>query len=346
MSAYAGAVIFRLMRTRPGMVARKSGRGPVGLFVGLSTLDVIHYVDELPAINQKITAHGQEVAAGGPATNAAVTFAALGGEAVLVTALGTGAASDIIRSDLDACGVQVVDAAPDQHDRTPISSITVLRDTGERSVVSVDARVDLIVAAPDLSGLVAGADVVLVDGHHPTLAEEASRCARASATPLVLDAGRWKPVMSRLIPRADAVICSADFRFPAATDLHSSARAVRAQGVATVVVTRGPDAVLWWQDGQSGSVTPPSRLPVKDTSGAGDVFHGAYCYLSTQPRFSDLAARLAIASRVASLKCSYAGTRSWLGHLSAEIATAALLTNEGERQHPSGDLPHRLRTPR
>ncbi len=62
------------MRNAPG-----SERRPVGLFVGLATLDVIHRIAEPPAVNEKITASGQFVSAGGPAANAAVTFAVSAG---------------------------------------------------------------------------------------------------------------------------------------------------------------------------------------------------------------------------------------------------------------------------
>src|SRR5690348_14407025 len=87
---------------------------PRGIFVGLATLDVIHRIDEPPAVNQKITATAQFVAAGGPAANAAVTFAALGGGAVLVTALGTEPVADLVRSDLIEHGVDHLDPVLDQ----------------------------------------------------------------------------------------------------------------------------------------------------------------------------------------------------------------------------------------
>ncbi len=287
---------------------------PVGVFVGLSTLDVIHHVQAAPGVNQKVTARAQSVAAGGPATNAAVTFAALGGDAVLITALGVGAVAHIIRSDLEACRVRIVDVTPDQLDRAAISSITVLERTGERSVVSVDAGTSALDTVPDLTETMATADIILVDGHYPALAEEASRAAHAASVPLVIDAGRWKPIMSRVISRADVVICSTDFRYIGTDDYESSARALIEHGATTVIITRGGDPVRWWHAGESGSVAPPS-VHVVDTAGAGDVFHGAYCYLATQPRYADIVSRVAAACRVASIKCSYPGTRSWLHHL-------------------------------
>ncbi len=83
---------------------------PVGVFVGLATLDVIHRVSSPPASNQKITSNAQFVAAGGPAANAAVTFAALGGTAVLVTALGDDPVAALIKAELAECDVRVIDS--------------------------------------------------------------------------------------------------------------------------------------------------------------------------------------------------------------------------------------------
>src|SRR5690349_11937634 len=114
-------------------------RVPVGVFAGLCTLDVVHQVQRLPGPNEKVTAHAQLVAAGGPATNAAATFAALGGRATLVTAIGRGALAEAVRADLAGCDVAVTDVAPDLTDAVPVSSISVLAVSGDRSVVSVDA---------------------------------------------------------------------------------------------------------------------------------------------------------------------------------------------------------------
>ena len=88
---------------------RRAQPAPVGVFVGLTTLDVIHRSRRAPGPNEKMTAERQDLAAGGPAANAAVVFAALGGRARLLTALGSGPAADLARADLTAHGVEVID---------------------------------------------------------------------------------------------------------------------------------------------------------------------------------------------------------------------------------------------
>jgi sugar/nucleoside kinase (ribokinase family) len=300
-----------------------SEKAPVGVFVGLATLDVIHRIAKAPEVNQKITSSAQFVAAGGPAANAAVTFAALGGDAILVTALGDDPVAELIRADLAAYGVRVVDASAGTTRAVPVSAVSVVESTGDRSVVSLDAVNSDAPPPGGLGDLVADADVVLVDGHHPLIARAAVRHAAAGATTLVVDAGRWKPVMSDIVPYATDVVCSNDFRMPGADNPESTAAALVRSGVRTVVSTHGGDPVDWWSNGESGSV-PVEPVVVVDTLGAGDAFHGAYSYFATQLE-SSVSERIDRSARVAALRCSVVGPRAWLSELPIEQ------TRKGER---------------
>jgi len=290
-----------------------SEKAPVGVFVGLATLDVIHRIAKAPAVNEKVTSTAQFVAAGGPAANAAVTFAGLGGDAILVTALGEDPVADLIRADLAAYGVRVVDAAVGTHRAVPVSAVSVVEATGDRSVVSSDAVNSDATPPAVLGELIKDADVVLVDGHHPLIAQDAARHAAARAITLVVDAGRWKPVMADIIPHATDMVCSNDFRVPGADNAESTAAALVGHGVRTVVTTHGGDPVDWWSDGGSGSVPVPP-VAVVDTLGAGDAFHGAYSYHSTQNAIS-ITERIDRSARVAALRCSVVGPRAWLDEL-------------------------------
>ncbi|MHC5830398.1 MAG: PfkB family carbohydrate kinase, partial [Nostoc sp.] len=71
-----------------------------GLFVGLVTLDLIYLADSAPKNNQKIVATDYTVAAGGPATNAAVTFNYLGNQATVLGVVGSHPMTQLIRGDL------------------------------------------------------------------------------------------------------------------------------------------------------------------------------------------------------------------------------------------------------
>jgi sugar/nucleoside kinase (ribokinase family) len=294
-------------------VAPDTTAAPLGVFAGLATLDVIQRADRVPGPNEKITASWQACAAGGPAANAAVVFAALGGRARLLTSIGTGPAAGIIRADLESHGVEIVEVDPDGGAEAAISSVIVNTATGDRSVVSLDAAGHDVPAPQDLDRLLDGAAVVLLDGHHPRLAAAAGRSAARQQLPVVLDAGRWRPVMEELLPAARAVVCSADFRMPGTADPAASAAAVVSRGVPSVAVTRGGAPILWWEQGQSGQIPVPP-VEVVDTLGAGDFFHGAFCWFLARPGL-DFAGQLAAAAEVSGVRCAHLGPRSWLDNL-------------------------------
>jgi sugar/nucleoside kinase (ribokinase family) len=279
-----------------------------GVFVGLATVDLIHRVGRPVGPNEKATALSQEIVAGGPAANAAVTFALLGADAVLVTDLGTHPLARLARTDLEAYGVQVRAVDPDSAGTPAVSSIRVLDGTGERSVVSVNADTRTAPPPPWLPAVLDGADVLLLDGHHPLVAAAAARAARERDVPVVLDAGSWKPVLGELLPLVDVAICSADFRLPDG----SHPASLLDRGVRRVAITRGPDPVLWWStDGGDPGTVPVPEVPVRDTLGAGDVLHGAFAWhLATRPD-APFASQLAAAGAVASDRCTHVGISSW-----------------------------------
>ena len=175
-----------------------------------------------------------------------------------------------------------------------------------------------------------GAAVVLIDGHHPRLAAAAARSAAQQKLPVVLDAGRWRPVMGELLPAARAVICSADFRVPGTADPAASAAAVVGRGVPSVAVTRGGEPILWWHKGGTGEI-PVRPVEVVDTLGAGDFFHGAF--LVSDPARLAFADQLGAAAEVSGVRCANLGPRRWLDNLRERglaPRTAAHLP-EGER---------------
>ncbi|MEU4801664.1 PfkB family carbohydrate kinase [Actinosynnema sp. NPDC023587] len=230
------------------------------LCVGLTTVDVTQQVAEFPLPGQKAQSSAVHSAPGGPAANAARAVAALGHRAVLLTALGDGLGG-FARGLLD--GVEVHDLGPGG----PALSMVVVRERdGERIVVSRNSATFEQTVAVD-PGLVARSDVVLVDGHLGPVALEAARLAGRSGVPVVLDAGSWKPVLDDLLPLVDVAACSATFAL--------SESAVHARGVPLVLRTHGAGPVTWSHDGVTGAEPVPPVPDVRDTNGAGDVWHGA-----------------------------------------------------------------------
>ena len=276
------------------------------LCAGLATVDLVYRVDRIPGVDEKAQATGLEIAAGGPAANAAVTAAVLGAQVTLVTAIGAHPLGDLVRADLAAYGVRVVDAAAGDPAPPPVSAVTVLDPTGERTVVSRNAG-DLAARVPP-EGL-PDADLTLVDGHHPALALAAARQARR----LLVDAGSWRPVFAEIFPYAQVVAASAAFRHPLADGTGDPATAA-AIGAPHVVVTHGAEPVRWFSRARDTTgVVPVPTVAAVDTAGAGDAFHGALAVALAAGR--ELPDALADAVRVAGVRVAHPGPRRWLAAL-------------------------------
>ena len=278
---------------------------PRGLFAGLCTLDIVQLVDHVPDENEKVTAREQTVAAGGPAANAAVTFAHLGGRATLLTAVGGHPLAAGIRADLERMGVELVDLATDGEGPPAVSAIMVTARTGARAVVSADGGGRTVRPPADLADLVAGCDIVQTDPHHPELAAAVLAGARRAGKRTVLDTGRWKPATERLLPDLDVVVCPADSHPPGTATPGEALDWLTGHGVPHVAVTRGAEPVLL-PDGE----IPVPRVAVADTLGAGDVFHGALTFALAEGQ--PFEAALGAAATVAARACGSFGTRAWM----------------------------------
>lgn len=240
-------------------------KAPLVVCAGLTTIDIVHLVDALPGANRKTVSREFWLDVGGPAANAARVASRLGCRVRLVTALGDSDLATLARNRL--AGIEVVDLAPSGH-ALPVSTIMVTPD-GARSIVSRNA-VALTGERLPSSEVAADARVVLHDGH----LLDASVALAAQLAPIqVLDGGSWKPRLQMLLPLLDIAVVSADFALPG----HTPAQALddlAGYGIPRLARTRGADSVQVVIGDRRHTIEVP-QVHAVDTSGAGDVLHGA-----------------------------------------------------------------------
>lgn len=285
-----------------------------GLFVGMTTLDLIYQTDHPLTTNLKFVATDFAIAAGGPATNAAIAFQFLGNQAWILSGLGQHPITQMVREDLNAQGVQHLDALPELP-MPPISSIIVDACTGDRTVISrnvVDHQAPVDPIELRISTLLENTNIILVDGHQIAISLAIAQQARVRGIPVVLDGGSWKSGLEVLLPFIDYAVCSANF-YPPGRDSHGQIFTyLREQAAHTqIAITRGGESILYWQDASSGEIPVPVIQSV-DTLGAGDVFHGAFCHWILQADFREA---LQQSAAVAAIACQSFGTRDWLKRL-------------------------------
>ena len=284
------------------------------LCVGLSTLDVVHLVDAVPAANAKVVAHTFELAAGGPAANAGVAAASCGACVTFVTALPSHPLADAVVTDLAAAGVQTLVAG--RYNGPPITaSILVTRGTGERAIISPSSAAagDSLEVLGD-STSVDSFGCVLIDGYFRQLALPLCEQARAAGIPVVFDGGSFKAHTDEVLACVDVAVLSADFAPPGTGGKPEAVMDyVMAGGASAVAITQGAEPVLWRTGGREGAVEVPTVAAV-DTLGAGDFFHGALAWRVAAlgwdaERFEE---DLGFAAGVASRSTLSFGTRQWL----------------------------------
>lgn len=277
-----------------------------GLFVGLVTLDIVYLVTELPQSNQKIIALQDSMTAGGPATNAAVTFSHLGDAATLLGAIGEHPSSQLVLADLQS--VAIADLMPNRTQAIPISSILVTESTGERAIVSrnaVQAQAAITAIPKDV---LHGVEIVLIDGHQMAVGQVIAKQSKAQKIPVVVDGGSWKSGYEEILPYVDYAICSANFRPPHCSTFSELFNYLTALNIPHIAITNGSQPIQYFHQGIVGQIPVPKIQPV-DTLGAGDIFHGAFCHFILRTDFLDA---LTQASTVAGQSCQSFGTRQWM----------------------------------
>lgn len=287
--------------------------------VGLAVQDLVFTMDARVLEGEKNFASGLHAVGGGPAANAAVSIVCLGGQARLVTALGTDAIGGAIEAELTEYGVDCslirrVDAP------SPLSAVLVGPD-GDRTIVNrTDPLLWTDATAPAVEDI-EGSDVVLTDVRWLEGALAASRVASELGVPCVVD---WdltdEPVPDDLLDRATHVIFSEPAfqqRFRSVSS--SSLETLSLRHGTMVGVTQGAEGVLWASDGECHR-TEAFAVEAVDTLGAGDVFHGAFALgLTRGLGISDIVAWSAAAAAV---KCATRGGRDGFP---TQVDVAALL---------------------
>ncbi len=287
----------------------KRGRMRSAVVVGLAVVDVIHEVEDFPRENSKAVASRQQVFCGGPAANAAVTCASLGASVSLAVAVGRHPATHVIREDLAHFRVVLHDLSPDSDETPSVSSVLVSKGSGARTIISGHATRRQSSAEAFDPSLLNDAGVLMVDGHQSECAIRAAKMAKQSGIPVVLDGGSWKPTSAELLAFTDYAVCSENFYPPGTKTPEDVVANLLARGVEHAAITRGGNSVLWATKADRGEITVPAMAAV-DTTGAGDVFHGAFCQqLLRGTSFQDA---LVFAAKVASFSCQYFGTREWM----------------------------------
>lgn len=250
----------------------------VGL--GLNATDTVVLVREFPALGNKERIVSVSQHAGGQVATALVTCQRLGLRTRYIGKVGDDAAGRFQLSRLRREGVDIRKTRVVRGAETQFAYIVVDQATGERTIFwDRDSR--LAVQPKEIRPKsISTARVLHLDGCDLEACVVAARLARRAGISVVADLDTVYKKVERLFPYIDYLIASTKF-LPAVTGdadpfrvLEYMAREyrIRAPGM-----TLGRDgALVLWQG--RFQYSPGFVVETVDTTGAGDVFHGAFVY--------------------------------------------------------------------
>jgi sulfofructose kinase len=294
--------------------------------VGINATDTIIRLPHFPAPDSKVELLSAEVRPGGQVASAIIACRRWELSARYVGKVGDDSAGQLQMDEMKRAGVDahwiVASGAMSQS-----SYILVDERSGERTVLwKRDSSIAL--RPEDLRReWVCGAGALLVDGHDTSAATQAAQWAREEEIPVVGDFDNRYSGVEALLEFVEFAITSKEFpeRLTGETDLKKSLPDIsRRYGCRFVAATLGERGVLGW-DGKRFLQVPGFRVRALDTTGAGDIFHGAF--LCGLVRGWTLQEILEFSCAAAALNCTAAGAR---GHI-APLGEIEKLRRTGQR---------------
>ncbi|WP_339180980.1 PfkB family carbohydrate kinase [Oceanobacillus sp. FSL W7-1293] len=273
------------------------------LCIGQAVYDITFPVDTPIVENQKYRIPQRIECMGGPAANAAYLCALWGSRTSLISRIGNDLFGKKILEQLESAGVDASSLKVDDQLATSISSIIVNQENGHRTILNTPLPPENYEPDwPDHSP-----NVVLMDGYEKECALQAFQKYPTAIT--LMDAGTFKPELLDIIEAVDYLVCSKDFAYQYSgiaidmnhketwRDTFSKLEKINPN---TIVVTLGSDGAMYKKEDTIYYI-PAFRADTVDTTGAGDIFHGAFAYclenhfsLKDTVRIASLAASISV----------------------------------------------------
>lgn len=276
--------------------------------VGITVMDRIYYVEGLPTEGGKYVAKRYTEVGGGPAATAAVAAAKLGAQVDFIGRVGDDDTGNSLLAELESLGVNT--RYTRRYAGAKSSQSAVIVDAkGERIIVNYPSP-DLLHDADWLNEIdFSQWDVVLADVRWHEGAKRAFTLARRAGVMTVLDGDVTPQDIRELVALSDHAAFS-EPGLARLTGIQDTVSALKKSQMLTnghVYVTRGGEGCDWLDDNVFRH-QPGFPVEVVDTTGAGDVFHGALAFSLAGGTPVEEAVRFA--SGVAALKCTRPGGRA------------------------------------
>jgi sugar/nucleoside kinase (ribokinase family) len=281
----------------------------VGL--GICTLDHLLVVPRPPTFERgtRVTAYGKQ--GGGPVATAMVALACLGARAGFVGRVGNDEAGQFIKADFDRYSVDTSHLSIQPGAISHTIFVLVDQNSGERSFSGWGPTISPLRSEDLDRGYITACKFLHLDSASET-SIAAAKWAKEAGVKVSYDAGGFSEASLKLMELVDVAITSKYFAEKFMGD--RTPEELYSIGSEIAIVTQGEHGCIG-VDASGAFHQPAFKVSqVVDTTGAGDVFHGAFIYALLKDQDAREAARFA--SAAAAIKCTRLGGRAGIPNLS------------------------------
>lgn len=281
--------------------------------IGCCAFDMVLEVDHYPGPDEKLGGLPMRCQGGGLIATALVAVARLGGSCAYLGPLGDDYFAQFCVDDFRREGVDTSLISQVQGCSVAVAVVIACPEAGTRMIVAAARDVPTFPAADVPEDVIRMSRVLHVDNYHPAAALKAAEVARSCGVKVTMDLEYGSDDLDGFLGLGDYVIVPREFtrRRYGLDTAEEGARALfeetAPQGGQAAIVTAGSSGsfAVW----PGGALHQPAyRINVVDTTGCGDVFHGAFAL--GLARGWEMEKLLPFASAVAALKCRELGGRA------------------------------------
>jgi sugar/nucleoside kinase (ribokinase family) len=296
--------------------------------VGLNATDTLLIVSHFPAYAGKVPFEAEILSPGGQVASALATVAKLGLRVKYIGTVGDDERGRVQMDSLSETGINLDDVEVRENCPNQTAYIIIDQSTGERTVLW--SRPNCLRLDPESITMekIAGARMLHVDGHDTPAIEKAAKLARSRGIPVTCDVDTIYNGFDRVLESVDYLVASSEFPHQWTTERDPFKALETIQNeykMKCAAMTLGSHGALARIDGKF-VYSPAFVVNCVDTTGAGDIFHGAFCYAVLKGL--GMRETLEFSNAMAALNCTQLGARGGI----ASAAEARALIERGERR--------------
>ncbi len=252
--------------------------------IGMSMIDLLQVVEDFPADEGVTEVLESKLLGGGPVPTALVTAATLGSNTAIIDRIGADWRGEQVAMEYQRAGVDLRGLSLEKSRSTTFGSVLVRKRDGRRHVVFSPGDFTPLSTDELPMDLIRSAKVLHLNGRHWPACVDAAKAAREAGVQVSFDGGanRFDEKFLEILPLVDILIVARDFaeKLTDSDDTGDQLGAMITLGPKIAGVTDGANGA-WFATEKGEDVFLQAAYPVDqvvDTTGCGDVFHGAFLF--------------------------------------------------------------------